>query len=196
MTADEFARWIESHADTFGEGCCKYLEAASAYEAWQHILGGFDVQDATAATRALLAGDLGEWRAFNEHPRIIRAFCTQRKAERNRVAKAAPGSYRSSYRCLVCRDVGYVTVWSARSIADVLNEREVYLAASAMPCYCDLGKTKLRTGGRVYDAAVDPVPNTSKPLGEGVDALREFLASAKKPQRPGYSEFHDYVGQP
>lgn len=193
MTDDEFDRWMESHANTFGDGCIKYLESADAAQAWHSILGSFDVQDASAATRALLAGDLGDWRAFNEHPRIVRAFCTQRKAERNRVAKAAPGSYRNSYRCLVCKDCGYVTVWSARSIADVLKEREVYLAASAMACYCDLGKTKLQKDCRVYDAAVDPVPNTCKPLGEGLEALREFLVAAKKPQRPGYAEFTEYA---
>lgn len=196
MTDDEFARWAESHASTFGDGCHKYLESADAYGNWKGILGAFDVQDATAATSALLAGDLGEWRAFNDHPRIVRAFCTQRKAERNRMARAVPATFHTAVRCLACKDIGYVTVWSARSIADVLNEREVYLAASAMPCYCEPGKTKVQKDCRCYDAAVDPVPNTSKPLGEGVDALREFLASAKKPQRPGYVEFHDYAGKP
>lgn len=193
MTDDEFSRWIESHANTFGDGCCKYLESADAYENWRGILRTFDVQDATAATRALLAGELGEWRAFNEHPRIVRTFCTQRKAERNRVARSAPVTYRTAYRCLVCKDIGYVTVWSARSIAGVLNEREVYLATSVIPCYCELGKSKLRQGERCYDATVDPVPNMDKPLGEGVDSLREFLATAKKPQRPGYAEFAEFA---
>lgn len=196
MTDDEFSRWIESHAITFGDGCMKYLSAADAYNSWKNILGSFDVQDASAATNALLAGELGEWRAFNEHPKIVRAFCTQRKAERLRMTRAMPANYHTAVRCLTCKDLGYVTVWSARSIADVLNEREVYLAAAAMPCYCDLGKTKLQKDCRCYDAAVDPVPNTGKPLSEGVDALRSFLATAKKPQRPGYSEFHQYAGQP
>lgn len=196
MTDDEFDRWIESHADTFGDGCLRYLESAAAAENWKRILGSFDVQHATEATTKLLAGELGEWRAFNDHPRMIRLHCTQRNAERARIAKAAPATYQRAYRCLTCRDSGWAWVWSIKSIMAVLEGKPVGLYQSCMPCNCDEGRANLKPGYRPFDAAVDPSFDPVKSLSEQVQGLRDFLGKAKKPQRPVYSEFAEYGGQP
>ncbi len=151
MTGEEFDDW-------YSDFCSAYPETAAfvnsngnprgTLEHWFAVLSPCDLTDAREVTRRMLAGDDPEVENYNRHttPRHVATLC-ERASVRRRLAASQPANVRQSersYRCLLCRDTGFVCCWHTSTMdlvakGHAIVPRSPALYSMEVPCSCSAG---------------------------------------------------------
>ncbi len=118
LKPNEFKSWWSSHRQSFpevNEWLSKIPEndRQGAMLSRQRAMEDISLEDAEAATIAMLRGDLKKPFSCSDHPAAIISYARQL---RNRVEHSEPvrrwQDGEETYRCPICRDDGVLSVWS------------------------------------------------------------------------------------
>lgn len=114
MTDSEYHAWEKYHFAALPSVGAWITARPDTRPHWLRALASLDLEDAKAATDAMLADTSGEYeRVFDNTPQVIRKLATG-FAKRRRAAasfdKLVTDEGQLSYRCTACYDTGWVTV--------------------------------------------------------------------------------------
>ena len=192
MDQDEFREWLRHHQSCFvgiGRWLSGFPEAGGevnrpdVLRRWFYVLKDVELDDATAASDAMLSGDLPEPRSFDRHVTAIRGKALRRQNERQRQFRPRPVDGQQTVKCKFCMDDGWVAVWHPLSVAaatDGTLGQLGTLSTMVVVCRCPAGRKHESCGATVFDERkMLPVrckhdPNEQKELIEFVARRNEW----------------------
>lgn len=128
--------------------------------AWLKALGFVTLADAKLATDDMHSGREDAPAYFDHHPRCVAAIAAKRRRSRGSgTPKRINGQ--DTYRCLVCRDSGFVTCWHPVSLTALRADGDGPWLTCAVRCTCAMGDDRKAASDFHYDAAkwlrIDPI---------------------------------------
>lgn len=196
--------------DLLAELCATFPAIARQFDAakdkrtslaltWHGVLEHCQASDAKAAVQRIVAGQEQEPAKYSEHkwPAHLAGICRRLASERRPKRQYAEGE--PTYRCLICKDSGIVTIY-ARDC--VLQAERGEFDASRVPqesvvlCDCSqwsVGKSEIQTLKRGRDVQVNPMTDCAargKYLVENVQARRLQDATFAPNYEPGFDAFN------
>ena len=157
MTKDEFREWLRHHRNAFTRLADQFAKLGdgqtATVDAWYNVLAYVELDDAKAATDAMLSGkvQLPKYLDLDDHPRIVKRAAAEisRRAGRT-VDRAIYVDGEKTVRCVLCNDMGVVSCWHPMSvraaITGTLGEQfTVYSCAYRCPCDTNPGRRWMTT---------------------------------------------------
>jgi hypothetical protein len=151
MTDDDFAQWTAHLRIKFpevGAWMSKQPkpEQQSRLQDWRDTLKYTTIDLAKAGLDAIYNDDLAMPRAFNRLPIVVRGYAMDNGPQRRDESEPVwnPETKQYSFKCLVCDDIGMITVCRAdtqvmaRDYPEKLTRKN--FATCAVACNCDKGK--------------------------------------------------------
>lgn len=163
MTQKEFASWMKYHCAAF-PGIVSWLarfdESPDEYApsrkdviaTWLKALGFVTLADARSATDDMHSGREEAPQYFDRHPTCVAAIAAKRRRTRSTGTKRfVEGEY--TYRCLTCRDSGFVTCWHPKTLVALARGENVPNTTCAVRCTCDMGMDRKAVSDSCYSPA-------------------------------------------
>lgn len=151
MNYDQFQQWLAHHSAKYS-GLTKWIGLLPAREktlqAWYYAMRDVDLDHAKQASDRIFAGVEPEPHGWDRHPSTIRAIALRLADEARDEWRPAVVDGEQVYRCAVCLDQGYVSVWSPPAMdAARRGELRDFLKQKwkprtvAVACKCTLGRS-------------------------------------------------------
>ncbi len=209
MKPNEFKSWWSSHRAVFPEmntwlGKVPREDQQGTVLAWQRAMEDISLEDAEAATQAMLRGDIKKPFQCSDHPAAIIGYA--RQLRNNRVGHSEPirrwHDGEETYRCPICRDDGLLSVWHEESMFASVGRGgllsrlgkaprpSAMLVTMTVVCTCQAGDAYEQSHVMRYNERIHMIPDRRASAAEELDRLREFTEALLKPKP--HAEFANF----
>lgn len=159
MKRNEAGLWIDYHRAVFPDWSEWYQRVGSddpaiskagrkiLFDSYAKALARVDLDDATAATDAMLAGDCPKPFLAEDH--LARIIARAAKLYEQHRPRARYSDGQRTFNCPSCEDRGLVLVATDRTCS--LGGREIPVRSEAKACSCELGNAHARAGILRFD---------------------------------------------